>query len=504
PTPAAGFTLAVSADKLPVITGTSGTLTVTVARQSGFTDAVTVTLDGLPTGATAPTVTIPDGQTSATVTVSAAASAPHSQPTAVTVMGTAGTQHASKTVTVTVRGPAGSLDTTFGAGGISRNPIGQAEDYGYAAALQPDGKLILVGSVKGPTFEDFGVVRFTRDGALDPTFGTGGKVVIDFAGDRETARAVAVQRDGKIVVAGGTRVPGDGERFALLRLNANGSVDTSFGSGGTLTTAFPGSDGDRADALIIQPDGKIVVGGQASFSTSTTGVDFALARYLPSGALDTSFGTGGRVTTPVSSNAGSDKIFALALQGDRIVAAGGDVFQLTRYTAAGVLDTSFGTGGKVEKVFPSSSGATSVVVDAEKRLVVGGQDQMNTAVVRLNENGALDTRFGSGGRTVLKLNPSNWNVTTGVAVQSDGKIVTGGWVYEGNTSNDNFAVTRLTASGQVDTAFGTNGTTVTKGGANTRSTARAALLQPDDRIPATRIVLAGDSDYDFTLTRYWP
>ena len=91
-----------------------------------------------------------------------------------------------------------------------------------------------------------------------------------------------------------------------------------------------------------------------------------------------------------------------------------------------------------------------------------------------------------------------------MAVQSDGKIVTGGWVYEGNTSNDNFAVTRLTASGQVDTAFGTNGTTVTKGGANTRSTARAALLQPDDRIPATRIVLAGDSDYDFTLTRYWP
>lgn len=501
----AAFTLSTSTDRLPVITGSNASLPVTITRAAGFTDPVTISLSGLPSGASAAPVTIPSGQTTALVTVSAATGASHSFPTAVTVSGTSGAHRATSAVTVTVRGPAGSLDTTFGTGGITRQPIGQAEDYGYAAALQRDGKIILVGSVKGPNYEDFGVVRFTRDGKLDTSFGTGGKVVIDFAGDRETARAVAVQpEDGKIVVAGGSTVPGDGERFALLRLNADGSVDTSFGSGGKLTTAFPGSDGDRANALVIQKDGKIVVGGQASFSTSTSGVDFALARYLPSGALDTGFGTGGRVTTPVSSNAGSDKIFGLALQGDRIVAAGGDVFQLTRYTAAGELDSSFGSGGKVEKVFPSSSGATSVVVDAQNRLVVGGQEMMNTAVVRLNENGALDSSFGTGGKTVLKLNPSNWNVTTGVAVQSNGTIVTGSWVYQDNTSNDTFAVTQLSPTGQVDTTFGTNGTTITRFGTNTRSTARAALLQPDDRIPATRIVLAGDSNYDFALTRYWP
>ncbi|WP_309571369.1 hypothetical protein, partial [Deinococcus sp.] len=504
--PAASYTLAVSADRLPVITGPSGSLSVTVTRDAGFTDAVTVALNGLLSGASAPSVTIPAGQASATITVSAAASAPHSQPTAVTLKGTAGTQSVSKTITVTVRGPAGSLDTTFGAGGISKTPIGQDSDYGYAAAVQPDGKVILVGSVKGPTFEDFGIARFTRDGALDPTFGTGGKVVVDFAGAPDIARAVAVQADGKIVVAGGTNVTGDAERFGLLRLSAGGSLDTTFGTGGKLTTAFTGSGGDRASALLIQPDGKIVAGGQASFfrTSADSGVDFAVARYLPSGALDSSFGTAGQVTTAMSTYGGSDKIFALALQGDRIVAAGGDIFQVARYTAAGVLDTTFGTGGRVNTVFPGSSGATSVQVDAQQRLVVGGQEQMNTAVVRLTENGALDSSFGSGGKTVLKLNPSNWNVTTGVALQTDGKIVTGNWVYEGNTSNDNFAVTRLNANGQVDAAFGTNGTTITKGAANTRSTARAALLQPDDRIPATRILLAGDSNYDFTLTRYWP
>jgi uncharacterized delta-60 repeat protein len=505
-TPAASFTLSVSADKLPVITGTSATLTVNIARDAGFTDAVTISLTGLPAGASAADMTIPAGQSSVTVTVSAAAGAAHSQPTAVTVKGTAGTQTVSKTITVTVRGPAGSLDTTFGAGGVSKNPIGQAEDYGYAAALQPDGKLILVGSVKGPNFEDFGIVRFTRDGALDTTFGNGGKVVVDFASAPDIARAVAVQADGKIVVAGGSNVPGDAERFALLRLNQGGTLDTSFGTGGKFTAAFSGSGSDRANALLIQPDGKIVAGGQSSFfrNNADSGVDFAVARYLPSGAPDTSFGTAGQVTTPISTFGGSDKIFGLALQGDRIVAAGGDVFQLARYTAAGVLDSTFGNGGKVEKVFPGSSSATSVQVDAQQRLVVGGQDQMNTAVVRLSENGALDSSFGTAGKTVLKLNPSNWNVTTSVAIQNDGKIVTGSWVYEGNTSNDNFAVTRFNENGQLDTAFGTGGTTITRGGANTRSTPRAALLQPDDRIPATRIILAGDSNYDFTLTRYWP
>ncbi len=504
--PAASYTLAVSADRLPVITGASGDFTVTVTRNAGFTGAVTVALSGLPAGASAASVTIPAGQTSATVTVTAAASAPHSLPTAVTVKGTADTQSVSKTLTVTVRGPAGSLDTSFGADGISKTPIGQAEDYGYAAAVQSDGKVILVGSVKGPNFEDFGIARFTRDGALDPTFGADGKVVVDFAGAADIARAVAVQADGKIVVAGGTSVTGDAERFGLLRLNANGSLDSSFGTGGKLTTAFSGSGADRANALLIQPDGKIVAGGQASFfrNSADSGVDFAVARYLPSGAADSSFGTAGQVTTAMSTFGGSDKIFALALQGDRIVAAGGDVFQVARYSAAGVLDSTFGTGGKVNAVFPGSSGAMAVQVDAQQRLVIGGQEQMNTAVVRLSANGTLDSSFGSGGKTVLKLNPSNWNVTTGVAVQTDGKIVTGSWVYEGNTSNDNFAVTRLNANGQVDTAFGTNGTTVTRSAANTRSTARAALLQPDDRIPATRILLAGDSDYDFVLTRYWP
>ncbi|GGO25918.1 delta-60 repeat domain-containing protein [Deinococcus humi] len=500
------FDLTLSDDKLPVITGKSASLTVNVVRKSGFTGAVNVGLSGLPAGVSGGSVTIPEGHDSATVTVSAAANAAHSLPTAVLLSGAAvGSAAVSRTVTVTVRGTAGSLDTTFGTGGIARHPLGEAADYGYAAALQPDGKLIVVGSTYGPHFENFGIARFTHDGALDPSFGSGGKVIVDFAQGRDIARAVAVQPDGKIVVAGGTTESGEEERFGLLRLNANGTLDAGFGTAGKLTTAFTGSDNARANAVLIQPDGHIVVGGQASFSSATSGVDFALARYLPSGALDTGFGDGGRVTTSISPSGGSDKIAALALQGDRIVAAGGDTFQLARYTVGGALDSTFGTAGRVHKVFPgNNSGATSVVVDDQNRLVVGGHDQMNTAVVRLTADGAPDPTFGSAGRTVLKLNPSNWNVATAVALQTDGKVVVGSWVYEGNSSNDNFAVTRLTRSGQVDPEFGVGGTSITRGATGKRSTARAALLQPDDRIPATRIVLAGDSNSAFTLTRYWP
>jgi uncharacterized delta-60 repeat protein len=506
PQPSGRFELSLSADRLPVITGKSTSLTVNVIRKPGFAGAVTVGLSGLPAGATSSAVTIPEGQTSAAITVGAASNAAHSLPTAVILKGTAtGTGDVSRTITVTVRGPAGSLDTTFGAGGIARNPVGKAADYGYAAALQADGKLILAGSVYGPQFEDFGIVRFTRDGALDTSFGSGGKVVVDYAGGRDIARAVAVQADGKIVVAGSSASSSDPERFGLLRLNADGTLDTGFGTGGKVTTVFSGSATDRASALLIQPDGKIVAGGQASFSSGTSGVDFALARYLPSGALDTGFGTGGQVTTPISPSGGSDKIAALALQGDRIVAAGGDTFQLARYTASGSLDPSFGTGGRVIQVFAgNNSGATSIAVDAQNRLVVGGHDQMNTAAVRLSRDGVPDPTFGSAGRTVLKLNPRNWNVATSVAVQTDGKVIVGSWVYEGLSSNDNFAVTRLGENGQIDPDFGTGGTTMTRGPAGKRATARAALLQPDDRIPATRIVLAGDSDEDFTLTRYWP
>ncbi|BDP43980.1 hypothetical protein DAETH_39490 (plasmid) [Deinococcus aetherius] len=509
--PGASFDLTLSGDKLPVVTGTSASLTVNVARKAGFTGAVTLNLGGLPGGASGAPVTVAADQTSATVTVSAAANAPHSQPTAVTLTGTAtGAQGVTKTITVTVRGPAGSLDTTFGAGGIAVTPVGAGEDVPRAAAVQPDGRVIVVGSSASNVSDDFAVVRYTRDGALDTTFGQGGKVLIDFAGKADTARAVAVQADGKIVVAGGATNAGNEERFGVVRLNTNGMLDAAFGQGGKVVTSFSGSGADRANAVLIQPDGNIVVGGSASFGSSASGVDFALARLTAAGALDASFGGGGRVTTAIGTQNANDSVYALVLQGNRIVAAGGEGdLKVARYTAAGAPDASFGTGGRVGGVFAGNiAAANAVTVDAQGRLVLAGHSQNDTAAVRLTENGNLDTTFGDGGKKVIALSAGNWDAAAGVAVQSDGKVVLGGWVYEGGSSAGNFAVTRLNANGQPDAGFGQGGTTITPVAPGSKADeARAVVLQPDERIPATRIVAAGvrnDSNQDFALTRYWP
>lgn len=401
-------------------------------------------------------------------------------------------------LTVTVRGSAGSLDTTFGKGGTANVATGSGLDYGYAAAQQPDGKLVVVGDISG-TYNDFGVIRLTREGGLDSTFGKGGQVVLDFAGDRDTARAVALQQDGKIVVAGGATLPSDSERFGLLRLNPDGTLDPSFGTGGKLTTAFPASSADRAGAMLILPDNRILVGGQASRNSATTGVDFALARYLPGGTLDPSFGSGGQVVTPVGGSSSSDKIYALALQGNKIIAGGGDAFAVVRYSADGVLDSSFDASA-----IATSGIVHSLATDGQGRVIVAGEQATISTVMRLSSNGTADPIFGVGGKITLNLNPGLESRATGVALQLDGKLVVGGWVQETNSTNANFALTRLTPTGQPDASFGHGGTTIT---ATTKGNERAnaMLLQPDNRVAATRIVLAGFNDGpDFSLTRYWP
>ena len=220
PPPAASFTLSVATAKLPVLTGANATVAVTVTREAGFTGAIALAPVGLPAGATgtfAP-ATLADGETQATLTVTAAADAPHSLPTAVEVKGTSGDTVATKPLTVTVYGPPGSLDTSFGGGKVVI-PAGASDDYAYAMALQADGKVIVVGRAAEHR-GDFAVLRLERDGALDATFGAGGKVLTDFAGQSETALAVAVQADGKIVVAGTTTVTDSGQDFALARYNS--------------------------------------------------------------------------------------------------------------------------------------------------------------------------------------------------------------------------------------------------------------------------------------------
>jgi uncharacterized delta-60 repeat protein len=276
----------------------------------------------------------------------------------------------------------------------------------------------------------------TAGGLLDPTFGVGGTVVTPFAGASSQVAAIAVQADQKLVVAGTV-----GSEFALARYNTSGSLDATFGSSGLVGTSFPGG-ASHAAAVAIQSDGKIVVGGYVN----TTPEDFALARYNPNGTLDSTFGSGGQESWNIAST-GNDQITSLAvLANGQIVVAGpvGSNFALERLNANGTVDTTFGSSG-VALSTVSESGPVAMKVDPSGNFVVAGTSASHFLAARFLPTGKLDTTFAQFSGT-----PGEVLGTTGsgdaVALEPNGNIVVAG-----------SALVQFTASGVVNTSFGSNG-----------------------------------------------
>jgi uncharacterized delta-60 repeat protein len=515
PPPAAAFTLTLDTDKMVLLQGGTASVRATVTRSPGFSDAVTIELAGLPQGVSAAPAVVSAGAGSIDIVLAAQAAAPHSLPTTGSAHGQGGGQSASKPLTVTVRGLAGEVDTSF-AGGSIVTPVDISDDYVNAVTVQADGKVVVAGSARTIGGTQLSVLRYGRDGGLDATFGNGGKVLtaVGTHGD-DVATAVAVQPDGKIVVAGASNQGGAaGLDFALLRYNADGSRDATFGNGGIVLTDF-GSASDRAWALLLMADGKIVLGGETNTGTTAGGVDFALARYRADGSLDAAFGNGGKVVTGLKSNAGTDIVRALATQtvqgATRILAVGGEGdFIAARYTDNGALDAGYGVNGKVLGLFNSGIGsARAVSVLPGGEAVLAGHIGHDFAAVQLTASGQLDNRFGAAadGRFTMSVSPSNWNEATTLVRQADGKLLLGGWAAMGAGSAGDFAVLRLNAEGRVDTGFGNSGVTIKPMAPSAKNDlAHAAVLQSDERIPSVRAIVAGeanDSNHDAALTRLW-
>jgi uncharacterized delta-60 repeat protein len=505
----AAFDVTVATPKVPILTGTSVQVEVTVTRHAPFAGAVTVTFEGLPAGVSVESLTLDAGTTQGTATLTAMTGAPHSLPTEVTVAGTAGTDRASTTATVTVTGTPGSVDQSFAGGGTRLLNLSAGDDYAFATAVQPDGKILIAGRVPDHG-GDFALVRLTRDGVLDTTFGDNGRVTTDFGGS-DSAYAIALQADGKIVVAGSAALASSGIDFAVARYTTDGSPDVTFSGDGKLTTAF-GNDTDTAFAIAIQPDGKLVVAGESNRGSSATGMDFALARYQPDGSLDASFGGTGTVTTAIGGNSARDVVFALGLQdvgGElRIVAAGGDGdFRIARFRSTGAVDTSFGTNGLINGIYQSVSGsANAIAVAPSGALFVAGHADNKFAVVELTPSGAVDATFG---RVVIPINPTNSNAAQAIVLDGDRPLVAG-WANETingqNTSSGNFALVRLRPDGELDTTFGSGIVVTPVAAASKPDKAMAITLQVDDRVPTVRAVVAGTasaSNNDFAVARYW-
>lgn len=411
----------------------------------------------------------------------------------------------------TVQAAAGDLDPTFGAvGKVTTDFFGDHDDV-RGAVIQPDGKIIVVGGAFDPNgLGGLALARYNTDGSLDSTFGSAGKSVFPFG---ILANCAALQPDGKTVVAGGRGPLG----FALQRYNSDGSLDVTFGSAGTVTTRILGFE-DVANAIAIQPNGKIVAVGFAD----TTHVfrqkpDFAIARYKRDGTLDSTFGIGGKVTTDFLGFA--DIANSVAVQPDgKIIAVGSmrlnafepgvEQFSVARYNIDGALDSTFGVGGKVRPFFFGGfDQANAVALLPNGEIIVAGFATNNHlpsisdfAMTRLNRDGSIDASFGSSGKVATDFS-SEFDSANSIGVQPDGKIVLVGVVSKGRFAEaTDFAVARYNADGSLDESFGSGGK-VTTDFFGLSNIARVGLLQRDGKI-----VAVGRADRgilgDFALARY--
>lgn len=411
---------------------------------------------------------------------------------------------------------AGNLDPTFGTGGTVRTDFAGNIDQANAVAIQPNGQIVAAGSSfsNSKTVEDFIVARYNANGTLDKRFGKNGKITTDFFRNVDSISAIAIQPDGGIVVAGFAQLGGNGGTprvFALARYRNDGSPDTSFGNGGALTTSFGGNFA-AASALMLQPDGKIVVAGTVDFNPDVpgSGLDFALARYNSNGTLDGSFGKGGKVVFDFFGS--FDQANSAALQPDgKIIVVGSasydsanrDIgFALARFNTDGSIDFGFGTGGKqITDFFGAGAKANGVVLQPDGKFVVAGTASdsatrpvaTDVALARYNPDGSLDPAFGTGGETAIPFPDSATEQGNALTLLPDGKIIVAGTAFKTFATPPDFALVRYNADGSLD---GIKTTDVVGG----TDEALAIAIQSDGKA-----VLAGRSfrsNFDLTLARY--
>ncbi len=417
------------------------------------------------------------------------------------------------------RAASGDLDPSFGSGGMVTTDLNRSTDLANAVAIQPDGKLVVVGQTyKNNDYseEDFAVARYNADGTLDDTFGSHGRVRTDFPGLAAVASSVAVQPDGKIVVAGGAfplfTFLGD---FKVVRYNRNGSLDSSFGQGGVVTTNFP--QGSYAFDVALQPDGKIVAAGTVFVNFDpgeSSNTDFALARYNADGTPDTTFGNGGQVSTDFLGL--EDDAFSILIQPDGKIVAVGSAndpatfydFAAARYFSNGMLDTTFGVGGKVHSDFGDQNfdRARSAALQRDGRIVAAGfatsqnGGAQNFAVARYTSNGILDTTFSGDGKTQVDFGNCCQSASK-ILLQSDGKIIAVGG-SNGESSEDDFLLARLNPRGALDRTFGTGGKVRTSFG-DLNGGANGAVLQSDGKIVAVGFQATFSNQWsNLALARY--
>jgi uncharacterized delta-60 repeat protein len=410
------FSIAVATGRVFVRQGETAALGVTIAREDGFEGVVTVELRDLPAGVTVEPATVPAGETAATVTISAAADATQGA-VDVEAAGVAGDVARSASLRLVVAGEPGTLDQSFAGGGIFTFRIGEMASKGRGLALQPDGKILVTGEV--------------------------------------------------------------GPQAVTIRLNADGTLDDSFASGGAVSTGVGSLS--RGASVTITPEGRILVGADVNVAS---GANVALFAYTPEGELDRAFGSGG--TAVIDTGVGVDDLRqVLQLEsGDLLTVAraalGLDVtVQVTRHTAAGALDTAFA-------INQGLYAAGSALLDGEGRLAVAGlKDAAETLsfVERFLPDGSPDQTFGGDGLVETDLATGAFDAATGLLELAGGKVFLTGYVVKDTELL--LAMARYNSNGSLDLTFGDGGVLVT----DTAFTPDASCL--DDTGEEQAVLVAG-------------
>lgn len=398
---------------------------------------------------------------------------------------------------------AGSLDLGFGQEGIARTNVGYDNDRGYCTLIQPDGKILVAG--KGGS--EFALARYQTDGSLDNTFGDGGKVFTAFTFMSEI-RAMALQQDGKIVAGGNFESTLGG----IVRYNPDGSLDETFGEGG-INWFYDIWWEVVIYSIAIQEDGKIVLAG---YLDKWPYDDFLIARLLPDGSFDNSFGDNGIANNGSFQAEDSEAVISVSIQSDGKILAGGYLynglslkydFLLMRFMPDGSPDSSFGVAGVSTTDIGHGDLIISLQVQSDGKIVAGGTSWIpngsttftayDFALARYNADGSLDEGFGNGGIFIWDFSEGE-DLIESIIIQPDGKIVVGGYVE--NATDLDLALMRFTPDGSLDNTFGEAGIVIEPIGPGNDVITEIGL-QPDGKIVAGGYTVVGIHE-DFLLTRF--
>jgi uncharacterized delta-60 repeat protein len=511
--------LATTAQQFMVRQGDSVAVPLTVTRGPGVTGDVVVTVDGLPNGVAAQALTIAAGETKGALSLIASGSAGQGGPNPLSITGTLGATSGKLAIDLYVAGAPGTLDQSFNSTGIVSvdNPT-KSYDVCQALALTPAGLPVIAGQTRTYIANTFGTghsfaARATNVGLLDPGFGTNGRKIVTNPND-SSAQGVAVQPDGKVVLVGRGAITSGDYDVLFVRLGTDGTPDGTFGTAGVASVSL-GSTGDVGWAAAVQTDGKIV-------AVASDGSAVYVVRVGTDGTPDPDFGTKGIASVPKFGTTGNDSIQAILLQADGKIVIGGTTTVasaqgtdavVARLTDKGVLDSTFGNNGRtiVNGTYNGNDSISSLATAPDGSIVAGGTSQIplssvltdRFAAYHFGKDGAADTVFGAysyAGIVAFGDKDDGY----GVAVQpSDGKIVLTGTVSHG--SNKVNAFTRLDSRGNLDPTFGTQGKLEIDGNSAEFDGAYQVALDPGGRIVVTGFAgVDSNTTYDCTIFRIWP